>query len=98
MRYEIIWAPEAIEDWKRLKATDKAIVKYAVEAHLRHEPEKVSKSRIKKLRKMVHPQYRLRVDEFRIFYDVSGGNVNVLAVVSKSQTTSWLDEKGEKEK
>ena len=97
MKYEIIWAPEAISDWKRLKPTDRVIVKGAIETHLRYEPKKVSKSRIKRLRKMVHPQYRLRIGEFRIFYDVTEGDVNILAVVSKSQSASWLGEKGEKE-
>ena len=97
MRYEIVWAPQAIEDWRKLKATDRVLVKEAVETHLRYEPRKVSKSRIKRLRKLVHPQYRLRIDEFRVFYDVTESNVNILAVVSKSQSASWLDQKGEKE-
>jgi len=97
LQYEIIWAPEAIEDWRKLKASDRTIVKDASTTHLRYEPGKVSKSRIKRLRKMAHPQYRLRVDEFRVFYDVTESNVNILAVVSKSHSASWLDSKGEKE-
>ncbi len=98
MKYEIIWAPEAIEDWRKLKAIDRTMVKDAIITHLRYEPRKISKSRIKKLRKIAHPQYRLRVNEFRVFYDVTESNVNILAVVGKSQSASWLDSKGEKEK
>jgi len=36
-----------------------------------HEPTKASKTRIKRLRGLSRPQYRLRVgDDVRVFYDV----------------------------
>ena len=54
-----------------------------------------SKSRIKRLRGMSKPQFRLRVDEVRIFYDVAEGIVEVLAIVQKSQAQAWLDTLGE---
>ena len=94
MRYEILLAPEAVEDLNALKATARASVKDAVEMHLRHEPTKVSKSRIKRLRGLSRPQYRLRVDEIRVFYDVSGTDVEVLAIVAKSEAEKWLEEFG----
>ena len=40
---------------------------------------KRSKSRIKRLRGLRHPQYRLRIDEIRVFYDVEGDRVEILA-------------------
>ena len=40
--------------------------------------------------KSVRPQYRLRVGEVRVFYDVSGTTVEVLAIVAKSEAESWL--------
>ena len=62
---------------------------------MRHEPQKVSRSRIKRLRGLSRPQYRLRVGEVRVFYDVVvEGVVEVLAIVSKSETTSWLAQFG----
>ncbi len=87
-------APEAIEDLNELSAHDRATVKSALEIHLRHEPTKVSKSRIKRLRGLSKPQFRLRVDKFRIFYDVAESSVNVLAIISKEETTQWLKEFG----
>jgi len=54
-----------------------------MEKHLRYEPTKVSKSRIKRLGDVRRPGYRLRVGETRVFYDVSGGVVEVLAIVPK---------------
>ena len=94
MRFEILLAPEAVEDLRRLKASDRTAVKEALETHLRHEPTKTSRSRIKRLRGMARPQYRLRVEEVRVFYDVSGSNVEVLAIVPKSEAESWLAQFG----
>jgi mRNA-degrading endonuclease RelE of RelBE toxin-antitoxin system len=90
MPFAIVLAPEAVEDLKALKANVRAAVRAALETHLRHEPTKTSRSRIKRLRALAHPQYRLRVDEVRVFYDVAGSTVEVLAVVSKSEVESWL--------
>ena len=97
MRFEILLAPEAVEDLRKLKATLRAAVREALETHLRHEPTKTSRSRIKRLRGLSRPQYRLRVDEVRVFYDVSGSTVEVLAIVAKSEAESWLAQFGNPE-
>jgi mRNA interferase RelE/StbE len=94
MRFEIVLAREAIEDHKRLKATQRSEVLEAIETHLRYEPAKVSRSRIKRLRGVNHPQYRLRIGEVRVFYDVTGSVVEVLAIVAKSEAESWLAQLG----
>jgi mRNA-degrading endonuclease RelE of RelBE toxin-antitoxin system len=94
MRFEILLAPEALEDLRRLKANERSAVKEALETHLRHEPTKTSRSRIKRLRGMARPQYRLRVEEVRVFYDVSGSVVLVLAIVPKPEAESWLAQFG----
>jgi mRNA interferase RelE/StbE len=62
MRYDVLLAPEAVEDLKNLTAKARAAVRDAIERHLRHDPTKVSKSRVKRLRGLSHPQYRLRVE------------------------------------
>jgi mRNA-degrading endonuclease RelE of RelBE toxin-antitoxin system len=96
MRYDIVLAPEAVEDLHDLKANVRAIVRDALEQHLRHEPTKVSKSRTKRLRGLSHPQFRLRVgDDIRVFYDVSDGVVEILAIVAKSDADAWLEKHGE---
>ena len=95
MRYEIILAPEAVRDLKRLKASLRSEVRDAIETHLRHQPTRPSKSRIKRLRGLSRPQFRLRVGEVRVFYDVSGNAVEVLAIIPKSQAEAWLKEAGE---
>jgi hypothetical protein len=55
MRYEIILAPEAIEDLRRLRANIRSAVHGALETHLRYTPTKTSKSRIKRLRGLSRP-------------------------------------------
>jgi mRNA interferase RelE/StbE len=90
MRFTIILAEEAVEDYKRLAARVRAEIRSALETHLRHEPEKLSRSRIKRLRGLRQPQYRLRVGDVRIFYDVTGTTVQVLAIVSKQEAGPWL--------
>jgi len=95
VRYDIVLAPEAVSDLHHLKAHLRAAVRDAIGTHLRHEPIKTSKSRIKRLRGMRRPQYRLRVGEIRVFYDVTGRTVEILAIVSKSDALAWLERAGE---
>jgi mRNA-degrading endonuclease RelE of RelBE toxin-antitoxin system len=77
-----------------LPAYRRAEVRDALERHLRHEPTRVSKSRIKRLRGLSQPHYRLRVGEVRVFYDVTREAVEVLAVVTKAEAARWLAEHG----
>ena len=43
---------------------------------------------------MSRPQYRLRVDEIRVFYDVKETTVEILAIVDKADAQKWLDKEG----
>jgi mRNA interferase RelE/StbE len=94
LSYEIILSPEAIEDLRGLQAHWRATVRDAIEKHLRHAPARESKSRIKRLRGVSRPQFRLRVDEIRVFYDVSENVVEILGIVSKSEAEAWLEKVG----
>ncbi len=94
MAFEIVLAPEAIEDLRALRANVRATVRAALETHLRHEPARTSRSRIKRLRGLRRPQYRLRVGEVRVFYDISGTAVEILAIVTKSEAVAWLEQFG----
>jgi mRNA-degrading endonuclease RelE of RelBE toxin-antitoxin system len=95
MRYEIILARQAVEDLRNLKANTRALVRDALEQFLRHQPTKTSKARIKRLRGLSRPQYRLRIEDIRIFYDVIEDRVEVLAIVPKSEAENWLKQTGE---
>jgi mRNA-degrading endonuclease RelE of RelBE toxin-antitoxin system len=48
---------------------------------------------------MRKPEYRLRVGDVRVFYDVVEDpepTVEVLAIVSKKEATTWLERAGQK--
>jgi mRNA-degrading endonuclease RelE of RelBE toxin-antitoxin system len=94
MRYEIRLAPQAVRDLQALKANTRAEVRDGMERHLRNEPTKTSKARIKRLRGIRRPQYRLRVGNVRVFYDVVPGEVRVVAIVAKEDAEEWLRRAG----
>jgi len=95
MRYEILLAPSAVRELNGLPAHHRSEVRDGIERHLRHEPTKASKSRIKRLRGLSRPQFRLRIEETRVFYDVTDKTVEILAIVSKAQAQAWLAEHGQ---
>ena len=68
--------------------------KMAINTHLRTTPAKTSKSRIKRLRDIDQPQYRLRVDEYRVFYDIVENDVLIVAIVPKADAEDWLNQFG----
>ncbi len=94
MRYEVVLGPEAAKAYGALPAYRRAEVRDAFERHLRHEPTRVSKGRIKRLRGLSQPRYRLRVGEVRVFYDVTAEAVEVLAIVTKAEAARWLAQYG----
>lgn len=97
MKFEVVFAPLARDDFRALRAHVRAEVRDAIDRHLAHEPTKASRSRIKRLRGVRRPQYRLRVGDVRVFYDVVGRRVEVLAIVAKARADEWLQETGDED-
>ena len=97
MTSAIILSSEAIENFRSLKAHVRARVRAVIERHLRSSPTVESKSRIKRLRGLSRPQFRLRVDEIRVYYDVFEGIVEILAIIPKSEAETWLERVGRQE-
>ncbi len=94
MAFEIILAPEAIRDLEKLRANLRAEVRGAIERHLRNRPTKGSKARIKRLRGVSRPQFRLRVHDVRVFYDVVDSEVHILAIVSRNRPRTGYERWG----
>jgi len=94
--YEIILKRSAISDLDALRKYDAAQLADAMEQHLQHEPAKESRSRIKRLRGITDPDYRLRVGDYRVFYtvDEDARRVEVLRVMHKEQTPAYYEELG----
>jgi mRNA interferase RelE/StbE len=94
MTFEIVVAPDAAQVLRKLSGHERALVTDTINRHLRHGSTKVSKSRIKRLRGLSQPQYRLRVGDIRVFYDVTKETVHVLAIIPKAQAQAWLEQEG----
>ena len=90
-RFEIILKRSAVNDMDDLRKHDATAIANRMEKHLRHEPDKESKSRIKRLKGIDTPDYRLRVGKYRVFYsiDEAEGKVVVLRVMHKDQTHEY---------
>jgi len=91
MAYRIVLTDNAREDFDALDARKRATVREAMRVHLTHEPTKQSKSRIKRLRELRHPQFRLRVEDIRVFYDVIDMNVVIIGSCSQIVDMRNLD-------
>jgi mRNA-degrading endonuclease RelE of RelBE toxin-antitoxin system len=96
MKYAVVITETAEQQFHRLNARCKSTILRAMRAHLRDQPTLESKSRIKRLKGLRQPQYRLRVDDFRVFYDVNEGlaRVEVLGLVTKQESEMWLKSHG----
>ena len=96
MRYQVVIAKSAEEAFRRLDARWRSAMKEAMRTHLERAPKQESKSRIKRLRGLRQPQYRLRLGRLRVFYDVNDekSRVEVLGFVIKPETGKWLQEHG----
>jgi mRNA interferase RelE/StbE len=97
MKFRVLLAPDALEDLRRLRAYDRARVRRELEK-LGVHPTAVGRTRIKRLRGMKKPHYRLRVGDVRVFYDVVWDPepaVEVLAIVPKKEAAEWLEREGQ---
>jgi mRNA-degrading endonuclease RelE of RelBE toxin-antitoxin system len=96
MRYRVAIARSAREQFADPDARWRSTVTQAMREHLETDPRTESKSRIKHLRGFRQPQYRLRVGEVRVYYDVNDKQrrIEVLGILLKPQTADWLREHG----
>ena len=83
--YKIQYAEEAVPDRRTLRAFDQRRILEGIELHLRFQPTFVSKSRIKEMVQPFWSHFRLRIDDYRIYYDVDNEAhvVSVLRVLMK---------------
>ena len=92
MKKEVIISRGAQKDFEKLDARWRSSLKKAMRMHLENLQKQEGKSKIKRLRGLRQPQYRLRVDKIRVFYDVNDdeNRVEVLGFVMKPKTIKWL--------
>ena len=87
--FRIVVLPKAAVQIARLRRLDAVAILNSIETHFRFEPERTSRSSIKRLRGRQDATYRLRAGQHRVFYDVQGRQVAVVAVLHKSETHAF---------
>jgi mRNA-degrading endonuclease RelE of RelBE toxin-antitoxin system len=89
--FEIVFRPLAIKQLRKIKRYYAGIIVNAIARHLSEEPEKTHGS-IKRLRGRQDATFRLRVQNYRVFYDVAEDKVEIIQVLHKSETPSFYQE------
>ena len=92
MPHVVGFDPQAVDDLDGIRAYERRAILDTVNRILTTTPTRLGKSRIKRLRGTDSPEYRLRVGEFRVFYDVHEDEVYILRVLSKAATERYLKE------
>ena len=92
--YAIMLKRSAVVDLDAMRKYDATQIADAMERYLQYDPTKESKSRIKRLRGVSNPDYRLRVGDYRVFYivDEMARRVEVLRIMHKDQTLRYYKE------
>jgi mRNA-degrading endonuclease RelE of RelBE toxin-antitoxin system len=93
MAFAIRYSDVAVEQLKRLRPFDRTAILDQIEQVLAVNPTLESKARVKQLRQPAPTQYRLRVGEFRVFYDVDtpGNCVDVIQILGKDDAMAYLE-------
>lgn len=94
MSFKVVLDPQAMRDLKDIRVYNRREILNVMERILSVTPTRISRSRIKRLRGIDSPQYRLRIGEFRVFYDVEESDVYVMRVLQKSVVEQYLREMG----
>jgi mRNA interferase RelE/StbE len=71
---------------KEFRAFDRTAIPDQIEQVLSLNPTTESQARVKRLHEPAPTQYRLRVGEFRVFYDVEEHVVLVIQILSKQDS------------
>ena len=89
--YNIIINESALADLLHLKKTDQRLVLDAIDLQLQHDPLTPTRNR-KPLRPNELSEWELRIDQFRVFYDVASDNdtVTIKAIGWKEHNTLYI--------
>ena len=94
MKFRITYQQSALADLRNLPRHAQVAALNAVESILSHHPGAESKSRIKRLRNLAEPGYRLRVGDLRVFYSVARDEVTIHGFITKEDAEAWLKAHG----
>ena len=89
--FRIVFTPEAINDLRQFRKYDQQHIVAAIETQLLHQPAHETRHR-KQLRPNALAEWELRVQTFRVFYDVDVAQnvVKIAAVGLKRGNTLFI--------
>jgi len=90
--FKIVFKREAVRQLKKIKRYHTRAILDAIESHLGEEPEKATRTSIKRLRGRQQATFRLRVQDYRVFYDVIEDRVEIVQILHKSETRLFYEE------
>ena len=90
--FRIELKPAALKQLMKIKRFYATQIVHSMEKHLRVNPDAPSPPRIKLLRGRQRATYRLREGDYRIFYDILGATVSVIAILHKLETATFYFE------
>jgi len=90
--FKIVFKREAIRQLKKIKRYHARAITDAIESDLGEEPEKATRTSIKRLRRRQQATFRLRVEDYRVFYDVIENRVEIVQILHKSETRLFYEE------
>ena len=90
MPHTIQFDRDAVDDLRRLRKRDQTTILSQVQRYLVHQPTQEQGARSKALEQPAASQFRLRIGEFRVYYDVDEEDqrVDVLRVMKKGTRTT----------
>ncbi len=92
MAFEVGYSNASVEQLSKLRAFDRTAILDVVDKVLQVAPTTVSKTTLKRLRQPAPTEYRLRVGEYRVFYDVDENIVSIIQILSKEDSIRFLGE------
>jgi mRNA interferase RelE/StbE len=93
MAYEVRYSKESLGQLKKILAHNRAEIFDQIKRFLTTSPTTTSKARIKRLRQPAPTEYRLRVRDFRVYYDVDQQTVHIVQILNS--ISYLLGDKGE---
>lgn len=92
MAYAVIFTAGAAGDLRKVRAAERASITDLCLRLLATNPTLTSKARVKILTGDSLPTYRLRVGDYRVFYDVEEESERVIihGIVKKDRVDEWL--------
>ncbi len=92
MAFDIRYSRTSHGQLKGFRAFDRAAIIQQIESVLGTSPTLTSKARVKRLRQPAPTEYRLKVGDFRVFYNVVDDVVQVVQILSKPDAISFCQE------